>query len=116
MKISTILLIIALLIIFMFNFKTIPEQFANMSDISGTSNKIIYDTIPYANSGLFYNYLIGSPYWYNPLDYWLNPYMYYNWYGSGPIGSSYISSSSSSNYSPRIHKRIRHTRTRRIRH
>ena len=112
MKIDIILLIVALLIIFMNNFKTNSEQFANIADISGTSNKIIYDTIPYNNSGLFYNYITTSPYWYNPLDYWLNPYFYYNWYGSGPVGSSYVSS----NYSPRIHKRIRHTRKRRSKH
>ena len=30
-----------------------------------------------------------SPYWYNPLDYWLNPYVYYNWYGGS---SSYPTS------------------------
>ncbi len=113
MKISTILLIIALLIIFIINFKTSPEQFSNIGDISGTSNKIIYDRIPYGNSGLFYNYISTSPYWYNPLDYWLNPYYYYNWYG--PIGSTVISNTSYSS-SPRVHKRFRHSRSRRIRH
>ena len=44
------------------------ETFEN--DLSLNHNKIIYNTNPYANSTLFYN----------PLDFWVNPYLYYNLY------------------------------------
>jgi hypothetical protein len=47
-----------------------------------------------------------SPYWYSPLDYWLNPYVYYNWYGGRSSGSY------STSYSPPvINTHRRHSRS-----
>jgi hypothetical protein len=77
-----------------------------VTDIS--KSKIIYDTVPYGSSGLFYDYVIGSPYYYNPLDYWLNPY-FYSWYGPTYTSTSYASSS------PYV-KKVRHVRRSRRRH
>ena len=82
MKIDIFVFIIALVVIFMISYQSNKEYF----NYDTSNNKIIYDTIP------FYNYMPaiigGSPYWYNPLDYWLNPYAYYTWYGSN-YGSNY---------------------------
>ena len=91
MEINTIVFIIALVIIFCSLNKTNFEPF--VTDISGTKKQIIYNTIPYGSSGLFYDYMIGSPYWYNPLDYWLNPYAYYTWGGMYGSSGRYTTSS-----------------------
>jgi hypothetical protein len=40
-----------------------------------------------------------SPYWYNPLDYWLNPYVYYNWYGMSSLSGLQPSASGMSSLS-----------------
>jgi len=107
MKINTIVFIIALVIIFVLTNKTNFEPF--VTDISGTKKKIIYDKVPYGSSGLFYDYMIGSPYWYNPLDYWLNPYAYYTW--GGLYGSRYSGSyTTSTPYVKRHIRRSRHVR------
>jgi hypothetical protein len=113
MDINTILFIISLLVIIIIGTKnSSTEKF--VQDISGTGkNQIIYDTVPYGSSGLFYDYVVGSPYWYNPLDYWLNPY-YYNWgplYGSyRSYGPSYVSSTSIPYVTKRHIRRTRHIR------
>ena len=113
MEINTILLIIALLIIIVLGSNPPTEPFGQ--DISKTNiqqNKVIYDTVPYSSSGLFYDYVIGSPYWYNPLDYWLNPYVYYTWgglYGSYP-SSSYSYTTSVPHVKRRHIRRTRHYR------
>ena len=108
MKIEIILLVISLIIIYYTKTQFKSEKFQN--DISNIP--IIYNTIPYGSSGLFYDYVIGSPsYWYNPLDYWLNPYSYYTWYGS----PSYSSSLGISNSRHRTHRTHRANRTHRTR-
>ncbi len=93
-----------------------PELFT--SDISNNKNKIVYDTIPYGSSGLFYDYVFGTPYYYyNPLDYWLNPY-YYSWYGPGLQGSFGGPTSYSSTYTtstPHV-KKVKHIRRMRRRY
>ncbi len=68
------------------------------------TRRVIYDTVPYGSSPLFYDYVLGSPY-YSPLDYWLNPYFYYSWYYPSYSSTSYTTSSS-----PRSNKVIHHTR------
>jgi len=104
-------LIILVLIIFIISYNlhiepfldTIDEPFA--TDISNNktySNRIIYDTIPYGSSSLFYDYVYGLPYYYNPLDYWLNPYYYYSLYNP-----SYTTSYTTSNSGPYV-KKVRH--------
>jgi hypothetical protein len=83
------------------------------------SNKIIYDINPYANSTLFYNYMSGAPYGYNPLDYWLNPYVYYSWYTYPSFGTSANTSYTNPIHRPhrynnhRYHNHRRHRRHRR---
>ena len=102
MRIHSILFIISLVYIIFAANKTGKETFGQ--DISNNKKPIIYDTVPYGNSGLFYDYVLASPYWYNPLDYWLNPYFYYNtWYGPNRYWST--GSSSSSVYVPQHRNR-----------
>ena len=91
MEINTIVLIIALVIIFMLTNKNNLEPFN--TDISGTKKQIIYNTIPYVGgSSYLYN---PVEYWYNPLDYWFNPYVYYTWGGMyGSLSNSGYTTSS----------------------
>ena len=79
------------------------EGFNNL-DISNNSNLITNYNYLTPNSNVYL-----SPYWYNPLDYWLNPYVYYNWYGGSRSSGSY--STSYSNPVINIHRR--HSRSRR---
>ncbi len=110
-EINSIELVILALAIFIILYLVKPQFESFKTDISVnktyTGSNIIYDTIPYNNSSLFYDYILGSPYYYNPLDYWLNPYYYYSLYN--PI---YTTSNSRSIREPHIKKvrRIRKTR------
>jgi hypothetical protein len=103
-------LIILVLIIFIVSFNIHKEPSLEFFNTDNSNNKtytntIIYDTIPYGSSSLFYDYIYRSPYYYNPLDYWLNPYFYYSWYNP-----SFSISSSSPNV--RKVKHIKRTRRR----
>ena len=106
-------LIILVLIIFIISYNlhiepfldVIDEPFAtDLSNNKTYSNRIIYDTIPYGSSSLFYDYVYGLPYYYNPLDYWLNPYYYSSLYNP-----SYSYTTSHKISSPYV-KKVRHTR------
>ena len=70
-----ILIIILILIIFYFDYN--KEKFMNYAP----ADIILYDTLPDNNPSLYYNYIKRNPdfYWYNPLDYWINPYVPYYW-------------------------------------
>jgi hypothetical protein len=93
MNISTIIFFICLVFIFISHFNNIHEYFNNISD------HIIYDHIPVVNSSsLYYDYIIDSPYLYNPLEYWLNPYMYYGWNSPIYTTSTRIHRPSHNNY------------------
>lgn len=112
MKIDTILLILAFVIIYLIGFTNI----SNKSETFDNSTNIIYDTIPYANSGLYYNYMMGSPYLYNPLDYWLNPYYYtlpwsWQWNTSSPTYIPNVVTTTPYHKTYRMHKRDKIHRT-----
>lgn len=98
-------LIVLVAIMFIISYNLLLEPFEPfVTDISSNRRQVIYDTVPYASSGLFYDYIIGSPYYYNPLDYWLNPYFYYSWYNPS------YSTSSSIPYVKKVRHHTRRTR------
>ena len=92
------LIILTIILYNIYNMNT-SETFNNIIDesnikiIQDPSYPIIYNTIPTHSSNMFYNSIMNNTdyNWYNPLDYWLNPYIYYNW-------SSYPRSSYNNRY------------------
>ena len=75
-----------------FFYNDLSNNFNDTSKIINTIPLNFYGDIPYYyyDRSIITSPSIYNSYWYNPLDYWLNPYLY-NIYGR----SSYSSSSSS---------------------